>query len=149
MKNFFHTIPFLVFCIISCTTVSAQQDQMDKNMPIIKVVSAIDIAEKVDGKLMRSSTLDVTYGPGGGAVPHRHPGAVYGYVLEGALEFKVEGKPLQTLRAGDAFYEPTMILHEIGRNLSDTSKVRFIAVIVHPRDAKQLVIPENTDKTED
>lgn len=148
MKILFSPIPFSVLFICIFSTVSAQNGQMNKNTPIIKVVSAVDIAEKIEGKSMKCSTLEVTYAPGESSAPHRHPGAVYGYILEGELEFKVEGKPLQKLQAGDAFYEPTMVLHEIGRNLSKTSKVRFLAVIVHPRDAEQLVIPETKFDTE-
>ena len=113
-------------------------------MPVVKPLSAVDIFEKVDGKHMRSSTVEVTLGPGVASMPHRHPGAVFGYVLEGEFEFKVKGKEMQTLKAGETFYEPTMILHEVGRNPSDKNQTRVLAVIVHPRDAKQLVIPEPT-----
>lgn len=113
-------------------------------MPVVKPLSAVDILEKLDSKPMRSSTVEVTFAPGVASMPHRHPGAVFGYVLEGELEFKVEGKKMQTLKAGKTFYEPTMILHEIARNPSDKNQTRVLAVIVHPRDAKQLVIPEPT-----
>lgn len=39
-----------------------------------------------------------------------------------------------------------MILHALSRNPSDTNRTRLIAVIVHPRDAKELVIPEPAKK---
>lgn len=116
-------------------------------MPVVKLLSAVDILEKVDGELMRSSTVEVTLAPGVASMPHRHPGAVFGYVLEGEFEFKVEGKKVQTLKTGETFYEPTMILHEVGRNPSNKNQTRVLAVIVHPRDAKQLAIPEEPTTT--
>lgn len=120
--------------------------------PVVKLLSAVDILEKVDGELMRASTVEVSLAPGAAGMPHRHPGAVFGYVVEGELEFKVEGSELQTLKAGDTFYEPAMILHEVSRNSSNRNPTRVVAVVVHPRDAKQLSIPEvptTTKKSED
>jgi len=35
------------------------------------------------------STFEVTFEPGAGSSPHRHSGSVFGYVLEGELEFAV------------------------------------------------------------
>lgn len=109
----------------------------------VKVLSSVNVAEvDQDGNPMKASSVEVTLEPGGRGVPHRHPGAVYGYVLEGEFVFKVEGKPEQILKAGDTFYEPKMILHEKGSNPSDTNKTRVLAVIVHREDAKELVIME-------
>ncbi len=113
----------------------------------VKVLSSIEVAE-VDGEgnPMKASTVEVTLEPDGKGVPHRHPGAVYGYVLEGEFVFKVEGKPEKLLKAGDTFYEPKMILHEKGENPSSTNKTRVLAVVVHPADAKELVIMEPRKK---
>ena len=111
-------------------------------MPIVKPLSAVDILEEVDGESMRSSTVEVTLAAGVASMPHRHPSAVFGYVIEGEFEFKVQGKETQTLKAGETFYEPTMILHEVGRNPSNKNQTPVVAVMVHPRDTKQLVIPE-------
>jgi len=41
-----------------------------------------------------------------GTPPHRHSGPVYGYVIEGAMVFELEGDPPRVLRAGEAFWEP-------------------------------------------
>ena len=109
----------------------------------VKVLSSTEVAElDEDGNRMKASSVEVTLEPNGRGVPHRHPGAVYGYVLEGEFVFKVEGKPEQTLKAGETFYEPKMILHEKGSNPSATNKTRVLAVIVHREDAKELVIME-------
>lgn len=108
----------------------------------VKPLSAVDVTEKVDGKDSRATTLEVTIAPGAGSPPHRHPGPVFGYVLEGEFETQLGDGPIQRLKAGDAFYEPSMVLHALSRNPSDKNRTRVLAVIVHPRDATELVIPE-------
>jgi quercetin dioxygenase-like cupin family protein len=108
----------------------------------VKMLSEQDVSEKIDGKAARVSSLEVSYGPGGFTPPHRHPGAVFGYVLEGEFETQLEGQPLRKLKVGDTFYEPTMALHSVSRNPSKTANMRLLAVILHPRDAKELVILE-------
>ena len=135
----------LTFALLTMITVSAwaQMKPMDNaDMPTVGVISALDVEEMVDGKPGRATTFELTFEPGQVSPPHRHPGAVYGYVLEGEFSFKVEGKPQRTIKAGGTFYEPTMILHEVAQSASDTETARVVAVVVHPHSAEQLVIPE-------
>jgi quercetin dioxygenase-like cupin family protein len=108
--------------------------------PAARAISAVDIDEEVGGKKARATTLEVTFAPGVASAPHRHPGPVFGYVLEGELEFAVGDGKVRTLKAGDTFYEPAAALHAVSRNPSDKVKTRVLAVLVHPRDAKELVI---------
>ena len=108
----------------------------------VKVLSAVDVDEKLDGKPTRATTLEVTFEPGVSSAPHRHPGPVFGTVLEGELDFQAGDSPLRRLKAGDTFYEPAMILHAVSRNPSDKVRTRVLAVMLHTRDAKELVIPE-------
>lgn len=112
----------------------------------VKVLSEKDIAEKLNGKEARVSVLEVTMDPLHQTPPHRHPGAVFGYVLEGEFESQIEGEPLRKLKTGETFYEPTMALHVISRNPDKAARNRFVAVIVHPRDVKELVILEKNSK---
>jgi len=116
--------------------------------PAVKAISAVDIDEEVGGKKARATTLEVTFAPGVASTPHRHPGPIFGYVLEGELEFSVGDGKVRALKAGDTFYEPAMALHAVSRNPSDKVKTRVLAVLVHPRDAKELVIPEPAKKEE-
>jgi quercetin dioxygenase-like cupin family protein len=109
----------------------------------VKSLLEQDVSEKIDSKEARVSVLEVSYAPGGFTPPHRHPGAVFGHVLEGELEARLEGQPLRKLKAGDTFYEPTMALHSVSRNPSKTANTRLLAVILHPRDAKEMVILES------
>jgi quercetin dioxygenase-like cupin family protein len=49
--------------------------------------------------------------PGVTSPRHRHPGEEIIYVLEGSLEYQVEGKPPVTLRAGDVLFIPAGTIH--------------------------------------
>ena len=110
--------------------------------PTVKPLSAVDVTEELGGKPARATTFEVTFKPGAASAPHRHPGPIFGYVLEGEFEFQAGEEPLRRLKAGDTFYEPTMALHAVGRNPSEKEPTRVLAVLLHPRDAKQLVLPE-------
>ena len=110
--------------------------------PTVKTLSAVDVNEQLNGKPTRATTLEVTFEPGAASAPHRHPGPVFGYVLEGELEFQAGDAPVRRLKAGDTFYEPPMVLHAVSRNPSAKVRTRVLAVILHPRDAKALVVPE-------
>jgi quercetin dioxygenase-like cupin family protein len=111
----------------------------------VRRLSERDVNETVDGKAARVTTVEVTFGPGVAGQPHRHPGAIFGYVLEGEFELGLDDKPVKTLKAGETFYEPTGALHRVSHNPSNTTKTRILAVILHPRDTKDLVIPAAKD----
>jgi quercetin dioxygenase-like cupin family protein len=110
--------------------------------PTVKTLSAVDVGAELNGKPARATTLEVTFEPGAANAPHRHPGPVFGYVLEGELEFQAGDAPARRLRAGDTFYEPAMVLHAVARNPSDKARTRVLVVIIHPREAKALEVPE-------
>lgn len=38
--------------------------------------------------------------------PHRHSGPAFGYVIEGAVRFELEGEPERVVEAGGTFWEP-------------------------------------------
>ena len=110
--------------------------------PTVKTLSAVDVGEELNSKQARATTQEVTFEPGAASAPHRHLGPVFGYVLEGELEFQAGDAPARRLNAGDTFYEPAMVLHAVSRNPSAKVRTRVLAVILHPRDAKALVVPE-------
>src|SRR5258708_22379041 len=49
--------------------------------------------------------------PGATAARHSHPGEEIIYVLEGVLEYRVDGKPPVTLKAGDVLFIPAGTIH--------------------------------------
>jgi quercetin dioxygenase-like cupin family protein len=105
-------------------------------------LSQRDIIEKLDGKAARATVLEVTFAPGQKDAPHHHTGPVFGYVLEGEYEHALDDEPVKTYKAGDTFYEPSGAQHRVARNPSARNKTRLLAVILHPRDTKEVTIPE-------
>ena len=120
----------------------AQHGGQGEGMVQVKLLSQKDIIEKLDGKKAKATMLEVTLAPGAVEAAHRHPGPAFGYVLEGEYEWAVEDNKPKILKAGDTFYEPTGCLHGVGRNPSKKNKARFIAIVLDPADAKDVVIPE-------
>ena len=53
----------------------------------------------------------VDFEPGAAFGAHTHPGEEIIYVLEGALEYVVEGKPPVTLHAGEVLFIPAGTVH--------------------------------------
>jgi quercetin dioxygenase-like cupin family protein len=108
----------------------------------VKVLSATDIKEKLDGKDAKATVVEVTIEPGQSGLPHRHPGSAVGYVLEGEYELGIDDQPTRVFKAGETFYEPAGALHRVSKNPAAKGKTRLIAVVLHPRDAKQIATPE-------
>jgi quercetin dioxygenase-like cupin family protein len=53
----------------------------------------------------------VGFGQGAAFGKHSHPGAEIAYVLEGTLEYQLEGQPPVTLGAGEALFIPAGAIH--------------------------------------
>ena len=53
----------------------------------------------------------VDFAPGVAFGKHSHPGEEIVYVLEGSLEYQVEGKPPVTLKAGEVLFIPAGTVH--------------------------------------
>ena len=72
----------------------------------------------------------VDYAPGRVGAPHRHPGFVLAYVLEGAVVAKISGQgEEQTYTTGQMFYEQPGATHEVSKNASQTQPARLLAMI--------------------
>ena len=133
----------IVFCTLAAGGMTlAQHDGHGKGGVQVKVLSQTDIIEKLDGKKTKATIVEVTLAPGEVEAAHRHPGPAFGYVLEGEYEWAIDDNKPKVLKAGDTFYEPTGCLHGVGRNPSKKNNARFIAIVLHPEDAKDVVIPE-------
>ena len=107
----------------------------------VRVLAVREIAEKLDGKEASATAVEVTLGPGQASAAHRHPGPAFGYVLEGEYEWAINDEPAKILKVGETFYEPGGSLHRVSRNPGQ-GRTRVLAWVLHPRDAKELVIPE-------
>jgi quercetin dioxygenase-like cupin family protein len=96
----------------------------------------------IPGKSVTS--VEVTLPPGGKSHPHHHASSafIYGYVLSGAIRTQVEGGPVQTLKAGESFFELPGAHHILGENVSDTEPAKFLAVFVVDTNDKTLTTPD-------
>jgi quercetin dioxygenase-like cupin family protein len=53
----------------------------------------------------------VDFAPGVQAPRHSHPGEEVAFVLEGTLEYRIDGQPPVTLKAGQALFIPAGAVH--------------------------------------
>ena len=136
-------VPAILFALAVGGMAAAYQHEDGE---AVKVVTAHDIKEKLDGKDAKVTVVEVTIGPGQSGLPHRHPGPGFVYVVEGEYELGIDDQPTKVFKAGETFYEPTGCLHRVSKNPSAKGKTRLIAFVLHPRDAKEVAIPENTKK---
>jgi quercetin dioxygenase-like cupin family protein len=71
----------------------------------------------------------VDFAPGAAFPRHRHPGEELVYVLKGTLEYRIDGQPPVTLRAGQALFVPAGVIHA-ARNVGDDQGVELATYIV-------------------
>lgn len=84
--------------------------------------------------------LTVQYAPGGASLPHRHDAHVFVYVLEGSVKMQVDGQPVQTLTAGQTFYENPTDVHRVSANASTTQPAKILVFMVKDKD-KPATVP--------
>jgi quercetin dioxygenase-like cupin family protein len=80
----------------------------------------------------------VDFAPGAVAPNHTHPGEEIVYVLEGSLEYQVEGKPPVTLHAGDVLFIPAGTIHA-AKNVGNGNGAELATYVVEK--GKPLVVP--------
>lgn len=67
--------------------------------------------------------------PGVLAPNHRHPGEEIVYVIEGLLEYQLEGQPPVTLGAGEVLFIPAGVIHS-ARNVGSDNAAELATYIV-------------------
>src|SRR5262249_32245969 len=55
----------------------------------------------------------VELSPEAPSIRHKHPGEEIIYVLEGALEYRIDGQPTQTYSAGEVLMVPAETVHSV------------------------------------
>ena len=131
---------------VGVTGMTATQHEAQHKGAKVTTLAARDIVEKLDGKEAKVTFQEVAWEPGQEDMPHRHTGPVFGYVLEGEFETALDDQPAKVFKAGETFYEPTGSLHRVSKNASKKGKTRVLAVVLHPRDAKETTIFEPKKK---
>jgi quercetin dioxygenase-like cupin family protein len=71
----------------------------------------------------------VDFAPGAAFPKHTHPGEEIIYVLEGTLEYEVEGKPPVALKAGDVLFIPAGAVHA-ARNTGSVNAAELATYVV-------------------
>jgi quercetin dioxygenase-like cupin family protein len=71
----------------------------------------------------------VDFAPGAAFGRHSHPGEEIVNVLEGTLEYEIEGKPPVTLKAGDVLFIPAGTVHA-ARNVGSVTGSELATYIV-------------------
>ncbi|MGH7560421.1 MAG: cupin domain-containing protein [Gemmatimonadales bacterium] len=107
--------------------------------PVVRTV-ADQALPPLDGGRLKVTIVEVRYAPGASSASHRHPCAVFGYIIEGALRWAVNAEPETTWRAGQTFYEAPNGVHRVAANASDREPVRFTATFVCDKDTP-LTVP--------
>jgi quercetin dioxygenase-like cupin family protein len=70
----------------------------------------------------------VDFAPGATFPAHKHPGEEIIYVLEGSIEYLVEGKPV-TLKAGDVLFVGNGVAHA-ARNVGTTNAAELATYVI-------------------
>jgi quercetin dioxygenase-like cupin family protein len=89
----------------------------------------------VPGREVVQARID--FDPGAVSPKHTHPGEEIIYVLEGSLEYQVEGKPPVTLKAGDVLFIPAGTIHA-AKNVGSGPGVELATYVVEK--GKPLVV---------
>ncbi len=79
----------------------------------------------------------VDIAPGAIAPKHKHPGEEIIYVLEGSLQYQLEGQPPVTLKTGDVLFVPAETFHT-ARNVGSVNAAELATYVVEK--GKPLVV---------
>ena len=110
---------FLLTAVMLSGIANAQKGPEIMNPPVMRndlLTAVIDSGKDVS----RVEIQQVTMAPGIKAPLHLHPCPTVGVITEGTIDFQIEGKAVQHLKPGDAFYEPANVRVAKFNNESDS-----------------------------
>jgi quercetin dioxygenase-like cupin family protein len=81
----------------------------------------------IPGREVVQQRVDI--GPEAPAVKHTHPGEEVIYILEGSLEYQIEGERAKTCSAGDALTVPAGTVHAV-RNVGNGDAAELATYVV-------------------
>ncbi len=81
----------------------------------------------VPGREVIQSRVDI--GPEAPLVKHTHPGEEIIYILEGSLEYQIEGQPPKTFNAEEALTVPAGVVHAV-RNVGSGNAAELATYVV-------------------
>jgi quercetin dioxygenase-like cupin family protein len=80
----------------------------------------------------------VDFAPGASAPRHSHHGEEIVYGIEGVMEYRIDGKPPVTLKAGEVLFIPAGAIHEV-KNVGTGNAAELATYIVEK--GKPLLVP--------
>jgi quercetin dioxygenase-like cupin family protein len=80
-------------------------------LPGIKRTDLMQYDLSVPGREAIQALVEIP--PGGAAPRHWHPGEELVYVVEGLLEYQLEGRPPVTLKSGEVLFIPYGTIHAV------------------------------------
>jgi quercetin dioxygenase-like cupin family protein len=92
----------------------------------------------IPGRMVVQNRVEL--GPEAPAVRHKHPGEEVIYVLQGTLEYAIDGQPPKAYSAGDALMVPAETVHAV-RNVGTGSAVELATYVVE-KEKPFLVVVE-------
>lgn len=114
---------------LSLTAAQAQQQQIQRTDLVQNDIS-------VAGREVLQVRVD--FEPGAVSINHTHPGEEVAYVLEGVLEYQLEGRQPVTLKAGESLFIPAGVAH-LAKNVGNGKASELATYIV--KKAAPLVVP--------
>ena len=122
---------------VAATSIIRTSDAQPAAAPPVQLLT--QALSDLPGREVRISLLDRP--PQASSPPHRHPGHhTFGYVVEGAYEFAVDGGAAKTLKAGEVFYEPPGALHSTSRNPSSDQRTKIVVFMVADQKSPSTVV---------
>jgi quercetin dioxygenase-like cupin family protein/uncharacterized membrane protein YphA (DoxX/SURF4 family) len=100
----------------------------DKKGPVTASVLMTQALPQEVGSEARMLRVDLP--PLAESPPHRHPGAIFAYVLEGEVVSGLDDESPQTYRRGDCWYERPGQVHRVSRNPSPTRTARLLVLFL-------------------
>lgn len=113
-------VTFMLSVFAFTGTASAQQ-------PGVKRTDLQQHNLSIPGREMVQVRVDIA--PGVLAAKHNHPGEEIIYVLEGELQYQLEGKPPVTLKAGEVLFIPAGVPHT-AKNIGKINGAELATYIV-------------------
>jgi quercetin dioxygenase-like cupin family protein len=83
--------------------------------------------------------ITVEFEPDGADPVHRHNAHGFIYVLEGSVVMQVRGEKEVTLTTGQTFYEGPEDVHAVGRNASNTTRAKLLALLIKDKGAPSFI----------
>jgi quercetin dioxygenase-like cupin family protein len=103
---------------------------MSSAAPQAPGITRVDLQEhdlSVPGRMMIQNRVELS--PEAPAVRHWHPGEEVIYVLEGSLEYDIDGQGARTYNAGDALLVPAETVHAV-RNVGEGNAAELATYFV-------------------